>query len=131
MTDVSTTGDYFAALRGAEFVVLTTYRRNGTPVPTTIWFANVGNALYLTTAIEAGKTKRIRSNPQVLIAPSDQVGKVQGPTLTGNARILAPDEYAPAIAAMLQTYGEKFTLMTDQMDATRPPGSRVYVIVTP
>ena len=29
----------FAALRGRQFIKLTTYRKTGKPVPTTVWFA--------------------------------------------------------------------------------------------
>lgn len=131
MTEQSQSGDYFAALAGAEFMLLTTYRRSGAAVPTTVWFAQVDGVLYVTTGRDAGKVKRIRNNPQVEVAPSDQVGTVQGAATAAQARLLAPEEYAAALAALQQKYGEQFTLLTAQMDANRPPGSRVYLQIEP
>lgn len=125
------TYDHFAPLRGAEFIVLTTYRSTGTAVPTTVWFAEAGGVLYLTTGTQAGKAKRLRANPAVLVAPSDQVGNAQGPALSGRARVLEPHEEAAAIAALQQKYGEPFTRLTAQMDAAQPTGGRIYIIVTP
>lgn len=123
--------DHFAPLRGAEFIVLTTYRRTGDAVPTTVWFAEAEGVLYLTTGSQAGKAKRLRANPAVLVAPSDQVGNVQGPALAGHARVLEPHENAAAIAALQQKYGEQFTRLTAQMDAAPSSSTRIYLIVTP
>jgi uncharacterized protein len=123
--------DHFAALRGAEFIVLTTYRRSGIAVPTTVWFADAEGVLYLTTGAQAGKAKRLRANPAVLVAPSDRVGNVQGPALSGCARVLEPHENAAAIAALQQKYGEQFTRLTAQMDAAQSGSGRIYLIITP
>ncbi|MFV9505170.1 MAG: PPOX class F420-dependent oxidoreductase [Oscillochloridaceae bacterium umkhey_bin13] len=123
--------DHFAPLRGAEFIVLTTYRRTGAAVPTTVWFAEAEGVLYLTTGAQAGKAKRLRANPAVLVAPSDQVGNVQGPALAGRTRVLEPHENAAAIAALQQKYGAQFTRLTAQMDAAPSSGGRIYLIVTP
>jgi hypothetical protein len=112
-------------------MVLTTYRRTGAAVPTTVWFAKAGGVLYLTTGSQAGKAKRLRANPEVLVAPSDQVGNVKGPALQGRARVLEPHEDAAAIAALQQKYGERFTTLTAQMDAAQTARDRIYVVVTP
>jgi hypothetical protein len=45
--------------------------------------------------------------------------------------VLEPEEFALAIAALQQKYGEQFTTLTAQMDAARAAGSRIYVVVTP
>jgi hypothetical protein len=123
--------DHFAPLRGAEFIVLTTYRRTGAAVPTTVWFAEAEGVLYLTTGVQAGKAKRLRANPAVQVAPSDRVGNARGPALAARARVLEPHEEASAIAALQQKYGEPFTRLTAQMDAAQPTGGRIYVVVTP
>lgn len=125
------TSDHFAPLHGADFIVLTTYRKSGEPVPTTVWFAEADGVLYITTNGQAGKVKRLRANPAVLAAPSDQVGNVAGPAVGGRARLLAPEEYGPALAALQAKYGERFTQVVARMDADRPAGSRVYLAVTP
>ncbi len=118
----------FAALEGAEFMVLTTYRRSGDPMPTTVWFAQADGRLYVTTQIHAGKAKRIRGTPAVTVAPSDRVGNLSGPAAPGQARILGPEEAASAEAALRAKYGEQYTAML-----TRLPGSsaRIFIEVTP
>lgn len=123
--------DYFAPLSGATFIVLTTYRQSGQAVPTTVWFAEAGGTLYVTTAIQSGKARRIGANPQVSVAPSDRVGNVQGPALAARAHVLAPDEQGPAIAALAQKYADQYAALTAQMDAGRPAGSRIFIAITP
>ncbi|WP_407343758.1 PPOX class F420-dependent oxidoreductase [Pengzhenrongella phosphoraccumulans] len=60
----------------ATYVRLTTFRRDGTPVPTPVWVVRDGGSLLVITGAAAGKTKRLRHTPRVLIAPSDMRGRV-------------------------------------------------------
>lgn len=122
---------HFAPLAGAEFIVLTTYRRNGVGVPTPVWFAHVDGVLYVTTGADAGKVKRLRANPVVQVAVSDRVGTVLGPAISGRGRVLERDEDVSARTALQQKYGAQFTTLTAQMDANRPPGSRIYLVIVP
>lgn len=118
----------FTALAGAEFMVLTTYKRSGDPVPTTVWFAQQGERLYVTTQAHSGKMKRIRATPRVTVAPSDRVGTVSGAGSDGQARILASDEAAVAEAALRAKYGEQYVILTGQL----PEGSiRVFIEIAP
>jgi PPOX class probable F420-dependent enzyme len=73
---MTTTTDPFAPLAGEQFVVLTTYRRSGEAMPTTVWFAERDGKVYITTNERAGKVKRIRANPQVTLAASDRIGTI-------------------------------------------------------
>ncbi|MBX0327188.1 PPOX class F420-dependent oxidoreductase [Oscillochloris sp. ZM17-4] len=125
---MSTTDTRFAALEGAEFMVLTTYRRSGDPMPTTVWFAEAGGRLYVTTQGQAGKAKRIRANPAVLVAPSDRVGNVSGPAASGQARILDQGEAECAEAALRAKYGEQYTALTGRM---AEGAVRIFIEVTP
>lgn len=70
--------DRFAAQKN---VVLTTYRRNGTPVPTVVHIVVDGDRAYFRTPSTAGKVKRLRRNADVEIAPSTFGGKVVGPSM--------------------------------------------------
>ena len=121
----------FAVQPGDGYIVLTTYRKNGQAVPTTVWFAQDGDRLYVTTNAQAGKAQRIRSNPAVTVAPSDQVGNVHGPTLPGRARILAVDEQTAAIDALRGKYGAMYDEVTGRMAAGQPEGARVFIVVEP
>ncbi len=81
-------------------VLLTTFKRDGTPVPTPVNLAIEDQHGYFRTYSKAWKTKRIRKNPDVEIAPSTFRGKPTGPSIKATARLLAGDEDAHARAAI-------------------------------
>jgi len=54
-----------SAIHGQKYISLTTFRKNGTPVATPVWFGEDGDKLYVMTRSDLGKAKRIRNNPQV------------------------------------------------------------------
>ena len=76
--------------------LLTTYRRDGTPVGTPVNIAVDGNRAFVRTWDTAGKFKRIRNNPMVEIAPSTFRGTPTGPAVRAHARVLSGDESAYA-----------------------------------
>jgi len=84
------------AIAGQKYIQLTTFRKNGTAIPTPIWFAEDGDKLYVVTRADSGKVKRIRNNPQVKIAPCTIRGKVTGPEFTAVARVLPPEDWPAA-----------------------------------
>lgn len=116
-------------LRKQQFMNLFTYRKSGAAVKTPVWFAQRGVKLYVFTTAEAGKVKRIRNNPQVLVGPSDRMGNPLGPTSTARARVLAPEE----VPAAKQALDEKYGLMKAAFDfvGTLRGTSRAYIEITP
>jgi PPOX class probable F420-dependent enzyme len=56
------------------------------------------------TRSDMGKTKRIRNNPQVRVAPCTIRGKVTGPEFVASARILPPAEHAHARQTINRKY---------------------------
>jgi len=82
----------FESLSRQKTVSLTTYRRNGTPVATPVSVVVTGGRAFFRTYAEAGKAKRLRNNPQVLVAPSTFGGKPTGPSIKANARPLDGDD---------------------------------------
>jgi PPOX class probable F420-dependent enzyme len=73
-------------------VLLTTYKRDGSPVATPVNLAVEGDRAYFRTYSKAWKTKRIRHNPNVEIVPSSFRGKQKGPALQATARLLGGEE---------------------------------------
>ena len=69
-------------------VLLTTFRRDGTPVATPVSLAVEGDHGYVRTFASSGKFKRIRNDPTVEVAPSTFRGQATGPALRGRVRIL-------------------------------------------
>ena len=69
-----------------------------------MWFGEQDGKLYVMTRGVSGKTKRIRNNPQVKVAPCNMRGKVTGPEFAATARILPPDEHRAARHAINRKY---------------------------
>ena len=76
--------------------LLTTFRRDGTPVPTPLSVAVDGDHAYVRTYEKAGKSKRLRNNRHVELAPSTTRGTPTGAPVPAEARRLdaAEDRHA-------------------------------------
>jgi uncharacterized protein len=101
------TGRDFSSFEGKKYAVLVTFRKDGTPVPTPVWFALRDDRLFVTsTDRRTAKVRRIRRDPRVRVFPSDPRGKPLGPVVDGTARIVeAPDEGRRAEEALDRKYG--------------------------
>jgi PPOX class probable F420-dependent enzyme len=69
-------------------VLVTTYRQDGRPVSTPVSLAVDGDHAYLRSFEQAGKTRRLRNNPRVEVAPSTARGRPTGPAILATARRL-------------------------------------------
>ena len=85
-------------------ILLTTYRRDGTPVGTPVSIAVEGDRAYVRTYDTAWKLRRIRRNPAVEIAPATFRGRPTGPAIRARARLLGGDESAHAGRALARKY---------------------------
>jgi uncharacterized protein len=99
-----TAGD-LSAFVGRKYALLTTFRRDGTPVPTPVWFGVADGRLYVRSEAEVWKVKRIRNDPHVRVAPATVRGKPLGPTTEATARVLPSAEEERAEAALAANYG--------------------------
>lgn len=81
-----------SAISGQRYISLATFRKTGVPVYTPVWFAEENGHLYVMTASKMGKTKRLRNNPKVKIAPCTIRGKITGPEFSAIGRILPESE---------------------------------------
>ena len=100
------TASGLGALRGHKYCLLVTYRRGGEPVPTPVWFGlDDERAAFVRTASDAGKVKRVRGNPRVLVGPANSRGRPAGPLAEGSARVLPAEENARAESALRANYG--------------------------
>jgi PPOX class probable F420-dependent enzyme len=91
-------------IQGQKYISLSTSRKNGTVVPTPVWFGEQDNKLYVMTRSDSGKYKRIRNNPQVRIAPCSVRGKINGPDFAARARILPPEDWPRARKILQRKY---------------------------
>ena len=91
-------------LAGQKYISLATFKKNGSPVRTPLWFAEQDGKLYFMTRNDSWKYKRIRNNPQVTVAPCNMRGTVRGPEFSGRARILPSTEWGTALQALKRKY---------------------------
>ena len=91
-------------IHAQKYISLTTFRKNGVGVATSVWFGEEDSKLYVMTRSDMGKTKRIRNNPQVKVAPCTIRGKVTGPEFAATARILPAEDHARARQAINRKY---------------------------
>ncbi|WP_067538679.1 PPOX class F420-dependent oxidoreductase [Nocardia crassostreae] len=78
----------FGPVGTANYVLLTTFKKDGTPVATAVWAALDAGRLYVWTVTDSWKVKRIRRNPQVTLQPCDVRGKAHGEVVKGTATVL-------------------------------------------
>jgi len=123
------TAALFAPLAGHQYMNLTTFRKNGQPVPTPVWFAQEGDRIYVVTQAASGKVKRIRANPRVQLTPSDARGKPLGATIEAQARILDPSEGEVARRALAKKYGVMFQMFAALWKLRRT--TPIFLEITP
>jgi uncharacterized protein len=93
-----------AALQGQKYISLTTFRKTGAGVATPVWFGEENGKLYVMTRSDVGKTKRIRNNPQVKVAPCTIRGKVTGPEFGATAKLLPKEDHGWARKTITRKY---------------------------
>ena len=93
-----------AEIRDQKYISLTTFRKNGQAVATPVWFGEENDKLYVMTRGTMGKTKRIRNNSKVKVAPCTIRGKVTGPEFNAVARILPPQDGPAARKSINRKY---------------------------
>ncbi|HEU5474539.1 MAG TPA: PPOX class F420-dependent oxidoreductase [Actinophytocola sp.] len=75
-------------LAAGKYVLVTSFRRDGTGVPTPVWVVRDGDELVIWSAAKAGKVKRIRRSGDVEVAACDFRGNASGVAVHGRARVL-------------------------------------------
>ncbi|RJQ72943.1 PPOX class F420-dependent oxidoreductase [Pseudonocardiaceae bacterium YIM PH 21723] len=92
-------------LSSAKYVLVTTYRKNGTAVPTPVWSVVHEGKLAIWTVTDSWKVKRIRNNPQVTVAECTMRGEPTSEAVPGTARVL-DDQGASRVRGLInRKYG--------------------------
>ncbi|MEU3342038.1 PPOX class F420-dependent oxidoreductase [Streptomyces sp. NPDC002144] len=74
-------------LGSGKYLLITSYRKNGTPVATPVWVVRDGDTLGVWTAADSWKVKRIRARGDVLVGPCDLRGNPTGAQIPATAEI--------------------------------------------
>ena len=104
--------NWISVLSGNGYISLETYRRNGLPVATPVWFTIDHNnkVIYVITRTETGKIKRLRNNSNVRIVPCGMRGQPKGEWLNGRATFATQEQQQIALKQRNKKYGLKARL---------------------
>jgi PPOX class probable F420-dependent enzyme len=95
----------FAAVAKSQYVLLTTFTKDGRPKPTPIWAAPDGDRLLVITQEKSWKVKRIRNTPRVTLAVCDMGGHPKSEPLEATATILDKSQTGAVYDAIGNEYG--------------------------
>lgn len=99
----------FASLTGS-YVLLVTYKRDGTPMPSPVWFArdtvDGQEQVYVWTEVNAWKAKRLRNDPRALLAACSPRGVPLDDPVAATGRVLTDqDERKRAATVIRRSWG--------------------------
>jgi len=94
----------FDDVAGSEYVLLTTFTKDGRAKPSAVWATRDGDRLLVITDDESWKIKRIRNNPRVTLAKSGSLGKPKSDAVEAVARVLPKSETRKVYNAILRRY---------------------------
>jgi PPOX class probable F420-dependent enzyme len=95
----------FTDVAKAQYVLLTTFTKDGRPKPTPIWAANDGDRLLVITQAKSWKVKRIRNTPRVTLAVCDMRGNPKSEPIDATATILDTSQTGLVYDAIGNEYG--------------------------
>jgi PPOX class probable F420-dependent enzyme len=95
----------FADVAKAQYVLLTTFTKDGRPKPTPVWAASDGDRLLVISEEKAWKVKRIRNTPRVTLAVCDIRGRAKGDAIEATAAILDKSHIGAVYDAIGREYG--------------------------
>jgi PPOX class probable F420-dependent enzyme len=95
----------FADLAKAQYILLTTFTKDGRPKPVPIWAAADGDRLLVITEEKSWKVKRIRNTPRVTLATCTMRGRPTSEAIEGTAAILDKSQTAAVYDAIGKRYG--------------------------
>lgn len=95
----------FADLAKAQYILLTTFTKDGRPKPVPVWAAANDDRLLVITEAKSWKVKRIRNTPKVTMAICDVRGRPKSEAVEGAATILDASQTAAVYDAIGKRYG--------------------------
>jgi len=132
--------DSIRLLAEQRYVELTTFRRNGTGVPTPVWIAPDGDDLLVVTVDDTGKTKRLAHTARVELRACSVRGEVApgAPRYAGRASVHRdPASVARVKRAIGAKYGWWYRALTvaepvlERLPGRRPRAAVVITDVVP
>ncbi|MEV5278058.1 PPOX class F420-dependent oxidoreductase [Streptomyces sp. NPDC051994] len=122
--------DVLDRLGAGKYLLVTSYKKDGSPVATPVWVVRDGDALMIWTVADSWKVKRIRNRPGVLAGPCDVRGNPTGEQHPATAVICDATATAACRALLRRKYGllGRLTLLGSRL--RRGPTGTVAVRIT-
>jgi hypothetical protein len=120
-----------AAIARHDYVNLTSYRRDGTPLSTPVWCVARGDFLFVWTRADSGKVKRINRDPVVRVAVCTVRGRPLSPAWPATARVIGGGGEEMVRALMADKYGSwkiRWSLRLERLRGRR--SERVAIQIT-
>jgi uncharacterized protein len=115
---------------GENVISLETYRKNGEPVRTPVWFLEENGILYVHTDDSTGKVKRIRRNPKVRVAPSHFRGKPKAEYIDARAELeTSPETVRKFHSQIYKKYGLQGTVTKFLQRFSRSKANDVIITI--
>ena len=111
-------------------VLLTTYKRDGTPIGTAVNIVVEGDRVYFRTWDTAWKLRRIRNNPEVEFAPSTPLGRATASAIKASATVLQGEESDRAGRLLARKYPAMHGLLVPLIHRLRG-NKTMHVELTP
>ena len=117
------------SLSGENYLSLETFRKTGVGVATPVWFAEEHGVIYIFSAGDAGKVKRLKNSSRARIAACTVSGRITGEWIDAQGRVLEAGEAAEALAALRRKYGWQMHMTDFLSRLTGKMGRRAYIAV--
>jgi uncharacterized protein len=108
---MSIADDKLSQFTGKKHISIETYRKNGSPVRTPVWFVEENGELFVRTDSDTGKIKRIGNNSRVRVATCNMRGTVKGTWVEGEARIVEPESSKHGFSLLQKKYGMMYRMI--------------------
>ena len=120
----------FSQFEGEKVISLETYRRNGQPARTPVWFLKEDGTLYVHTDDITGKVKRIRQNPTVRVAPSHFRGKPKAEYIEARAELeSSPGAVEKYHSKIYKKYGLQGTFTRFLQRFSRSKANDIIIVI--
>jgi uncharacterized protein len=88
----------------AKCINFETFRKNGEPVKSPVWFVVSSGTLFVSTELNSGKVKRIRRNSKARVVSSTMGGEPKGEWIDAKVRFADLEESKKALSMMNRKY---------------------------
>ncbi|RKE18461.1 PPOX class F420-dependent oxidoreductase [Streptomyces sp. TLI_171] len=92
-------------LAAGKYLLITSYKKDGSAVPTPVWVVRDGDALGVWTVADSWKVKRIRRRAEVLAGPCDVRGNPTGESVPATATLADADTTERYRQLLARKYG--------------------------